>query len=198
MSPYRTRSRKNSNLTEENIAMHNDSPTTKSATSTTRRVTRRMSQGSESAIVLTPMPQPTKRTTRRSPSVASGDDVCLTPKKKFSVAKENVVMEEDEAVEDTKLPTPTPNENGPANVDKENISAIVNGIVPEVTPPQQKSVDANKTNLVVQQAISVDSEIVSNVVSVKVVSNEPIVAQSESPKPIVWVSLLSRSTRSCS
>lgn len=204
MSPYRTRSRKNSNLTEENIAMHNDSPRTRSAT---QRVTRRMSRGSESDIVLTPMPQTTRRT-RRSPSIVSGDDVSVTPKKKFSVAQENVVMEEDETAEESKLQLSTPDEMGTSNVnkvDKENINTIVNGVVPEVTV-QQKSQEANKVNSVAMEHVSNDDSEKIAKASAKLNINEPVVTNSESDpsnalpseslKPIVSVSLFIKPVRS--
>lgn len=196
-SPYHTRSRKNSNLTEENIAMHNDSPTTRNLN---RRVTRRMSQGSESAIVLTPMPPATKRTTRRSPSVVSGDDVVVTPKKKFSVAQENVVMEEDEAAEENAVGSPSVNENGSSNVnragDKDNVSTMMNGSVSEPTI-QQKSQTATETNSVVEQAVSTAAArewITANANKPAVFNAETNVAKisttpSKSPKPIGSVSL---------
>ncbi|XP_037046680.1 probable serine/threonine-protein kinase kinX isoform X2 [Bradysia coprophila] len=153
-SPYLTRSRKSSTLTEENIAMHNDTPTSKGAP--TRRITRRMSQSNENPVVLTPMPQVAKRT-RRSPSVASGDDLMSTPKKKFSVAQENVVIEEDETVEENKLESTGAGTNGSKienEGDKENINTIVNGNASDETlqhksPPDAS--DANKIGSVAEQ-----------------------------------------------
>lgn len=160
MSPYRTRSRKNSNLTEENLAMHNDSPVTRGAL---RRSTRRLSQGSENqnTVVLTPMPLATKRTTRRSPSVTSGDDVNVTPKKKFSVAKENDLMEEDEGEDDNEVKSSSPAENGSSDVSKETVSTMINGNVTNVTK-EQTNQDAKKT--ATEEATPIESKKVSKAV----------------------------------
>lgn len=132
-SPYLTRSRRSSTLTEENLAKHNDSPVTRSAT---KRLTRRNSQSSESAPVSTPMPQPTRRT-RRSPSVTSADELPGTPKKKFSVPKENVVLEEDEPIDENSGDVQTPSQkiNGSTvghQSDEQHLSTLVDECSPEV------------------------------------------------------------------
>lgn len=114
-----------------------------------------MSQSNETNVVLTPMPQVAKRT-RRSPSVTS-DDLMSTPKKKFTVAQENVVIEEDETMEENKLDSTGAGTNGTKianDGDKENINTIVNGNATTDETQQNKSPnvsDSNKNGSVVEQ-----------------------------------------------
>lgn len=177
-SPYLTRSRRSSTLTEENIALHNDTPTT-----TSRRITRRMSQSNENGVTLTPMPQAARRT-RRSPSVTS-DDLISTPKKKFTVAQENVLIEENEPMEENKQESTAADTNETKienDGDKENSNKIVNGNATEETQ-ELKSQDANKTDSMVEQPM--EPKVITHTVTIE--SDEVAVLTSNSntvPVPV--------------
>lgn len=150
-SPYLTRSRRNSVLTEENLKVHNNETSENTTvqqneTAGLRRSTRRSSLSNDNGS-LTPTPA-AKRSSRRSPSVTSGDDLNSTPKKKFYVAKENALIEEDETTEENKpQSTDAVANESKMEVDKENINTIVNGNASEETlnRKSQDSSDFNKT-----------------------------------------------------